>query len=199
MDGPTVTSKRAAGRGRFEADRALARTAADGDREALREVLRRITRKLRAIAWHMCRDHHHAEDLCQEALVKITSPRVLGQYRAEGPLDGYLVGVGVRAMISARRTRRMHDWDRITPVDALSEDPGSSPDPTSAISTINPALYDALMALPERARLIVLLITVGGYSYSETAELLGMPVGTVKSAYSRARCALRTQLSHQPL
>lgn len=176
----------------------MARAAAAGSEAALRTLLGRVTPRLRGIAWHMCYDRHETEDLCQEALLKLTSPAALRGYRGEGPLDAYLSKVGVRAMISARRVRHAREWRELTPV----EEPPERPDPratdqSARAHTLDPVLRDALRALPERSRLVVLMISVGGYSYEETAELTGIALGTVKSSYSRAREALRRALTSE--
>jgi DNA-directed RNA polymerase specialized sigma24 family protein len=52
----------------------------------------------------------------------------------------------------------------------------------------------ALAELPQRARLVVLLIAVGDLSLADTATTLGLEVGTVKSIYSRVRSQLRRSL-----
>jgi RNA polymerase sigma-70 factor (ECF subfamily) len=178
-------------------DKALAGAAAHGSERAVREILQRVTPKLRAIAWHMVYDHHECEDLCQEALLKLTSPSVLLGYRGQGPLDAYLMRVAVRTMISARRTRSTRQWKSFAPID--SADGPAPTHGTDGLRGLDPALRDALCALPERARVLVLLIAVGDFSYEEAAVETGLPVGTVKSAYSRARSALRRALATRPL
>ena len=52
-------------------------------------------RASRGAAWNLARDGHEAQDLVQEALLKVMRPDVLGRYRGDGPLDGYLLLVGV--------------------------------------------------------------------------------------------------------
>ena len=140
----------------------------------------------------------------------MSAPAVLERFRGEGPLEAYLVRVGVRTMISALRAAPGRDW-RAVELSGEPLEPGAaggtpgvaaqgrgSPGATRT-APLDPALREALAALPERARLIVLLISVGDYSYEETAEAVGVEVGTVKSAYSRARATLRAALADQPL
>jgi RNA polymerase sigma-70 factor (ECF subfamily) len=55
-------------------------------------------------------------------------------------------------------------------------------------------LLKAIDELPVWHRSVVLLVDVHGYDYSEAAEMLGLPLGTVKSRLSRARAALRDAL-----
>jgi len=168
--------------------------AASGDPVALRNLLERVTPRIRASAWNLCRDGHEAQDLAQEALLRITRPEVLRGYRGEGPLDGYLLSIAVRTMISAGRTHRARAA-RTTLTGEPEEHAGGREDPAGTM--LSPAVRDALAALPERARAVVLLIAVGDLSLAEVAAALGMEVGTVKSTYSRARTVLRGRLADQ--
>ena len=155
-------------------------------------MLERVTRRLRGAAWNLARDGHEAQDLVQEALLKITRPDVLGRYRGDGPLDGYLLSVGVRAMISAGRSRQSRS-DRMVLTGEPELHAGGARDRDPAF--LSGSMRAALGALPERARAVVLLVAVGDLSYIEVAHALDMEVGTVKSTYSRARSALRKSLA----
>jgi RNA polymerase sigma-70 factor (ECF subfamily) len=57
-------------------------------------------------------------------------------------------------------------------------------------------LAEALRALPVADRAVVLLVDAHGFTYDETAEILGIPAGTVGSRLNRARAALRPVLSN---
>lgn len=171
-----------------------ARSAAARDHAVLRALLQRLTPRLRSAAWNLGGAGQDPQDLVQEALLRITSADVLGRYRGEGPLDGYLLAVGVRTMISATRRGRT-DRER----SFLTEEPelyaGGRDDVAAARLTAT--TRSALLALPERARAVVLLVAVGDLGYAEVASVLGMEVGTVKSTYSRARSTLRAALADE--
>ena len=189
MDGPQPGDSP-----RFSPDRDLcvARAAAARDHAVLRDLLGRLTPKLRGAAWNLSGGGHDPQDLVQEALLRITSTDILGRYRGEGPLDGYLLAVGVRAMISATRRGRIERERSFLTDEPEHHAPGrDDPDPAGFSSTMR----HALLALPERARSVVLLVAVGDMGYAEVATALGMEVGTVKSTYSRARTSLRAALS----
>jgi RNA polymerase sigma-70 factor (ECF subfamily) len=173
------------------ADLRAARAAAARDQRVLRELLGRLTPRLRSASWNLGGAAHDPQDLVQEALLRITSADVLGRYRGEGPLDGYLLAVGVRAMISAaRRTRTERERSFLT--DEPEQHAAGRDDPGPA--GLSADMRRALLTLPERARSVVLLVAVGDLGYAEVATALGMEVGTVKSTYSRARSTLRAAL-----
>jgi RNA polymerase sigma-70 factor (ECF subfamily) len=62
-------------------------------------------------------------------------------------------------------------------------------------TALHAALRQGLAALPERQRVAVVLFDVEGYTHAEIAEVLGIPVGTVRSHVFHARRALRTALT----
>ncbi len=184
MDGPETFSP--------DRDLRVARAAAARDHKVLRELLGRLTPKLRGAAWNLSGGGHDPQDLVQEALLRITSTDILGRYRGEGPLDGYLLAVGVRAMISStRRGRTERERSFLTDEPEYHASGREDPDPAGLSS----GMRDSLLALPERARSVVLLVAVGDMGYAEVATALGMEVGTVKSTYSRARTTLRAALA----
>jgi RNA polymerase sigma-70 factor, ECF subfamily len=178
--------------GSISSDIRLANAAANGDQDALRALLTRLAGRLRTVAWSIARDHHEAEDLCQEALLKICQPAVLRGYRGDGPLDAYLRRVAVREMISSRRTRAVQSWNRIVLAEELPEpgDMGAVP----GAPQLAPDLRAAMDALPERAREVVVLIVLGELSYEETSQATGLKLGTVRSTYFRARAQLADAL-----
>lgn len=168
-----------------------ASAAAAGDAAELRALLLRLAPKLRRAAWNLAGGMNDAADLVQEALLRISSPAVLRGYRGDGPLDAYLLAVGVRQMISVARRGRA-ERERTFSTGEPEQHAGGRED--VAAGGLSPAVREALEALPERARTIVLLVVVGDLTYAEVAVTLGMEVGTVKSAYSRARATLRGRL-----
>ena len=71
---------------------------------------------------------------------------------------------------------------------------GPAPDREADRRALHAALEDALGTLPERQRVAVVLFDVEGYSHAEIAEVLGIPVGTVRSHVFHARRTLRRAL-----
>lgn len=95
-----------------------------------------------------------------------------------------------RATVSLDELAEQGSLDYMEPTVATAEDP-------EAIALQNEgmhALLRAIDALPAWHRSVVMLVDVQGYDYAEAADLLNLPLGTVKSRLSRARSALRDEL-----
>ena len=142
---------------------------------------------LRRIAYALCGDWHRADDLLQTALTKlyVAWPRI----RHEGGEESYTRQIMVRANIDESR----RPWRRERPSDDLPEVAAS----TGTGLEERSALFDALQALPEQQRKVVVLRHWLGLSVRETADELGISEGTVKSHSSRGLAALETVLSPQ--
>ena len=142
---------------------------------------------LRRIAYALCGDWHRADDLLQTALTKlyVAWPRI----RHEGNEEAYVRQIMVRANIDESR----RPWRRERPTEHLPEAAAQGPTSTEERS----ALFDALQALPEQQRKVVVLRHWLGLSVRETAAELGIVEGTVKSHSSRGLAALEAVLAPQ--
>ena len=127
-----------------------------------------------------------AEDLLQTALAK--TYLAWDRIREREALDGYVRRVMVNTQTSWWRRRRPEEYA----TDQLPERPAGdgSDDFTSAL-TLHDALWTALAGLPKRQRAMVVLRYYEDLSEAETAAVMGVSVGTVKSTTSRALTKLR--------
>lgn len=126
-----------------------------------------------------------AEDLLQTALTKT----YLAWERIENhrALDGYVRRALVNTRTSQWRKRKVDEYM----CDELPEpDPVPEPDPAER-QALRDAMWRAIMRLPDRQRAMVVLRYYEDLSEAQTAEVLGVSVGTVKSAVSRALSKLR--------
>ncbi|KQV77605.1 RNA polymerase subunit sigma-24 [Nocardioides sp. Root122] len=140
---------------------------------------------LRRIAYALCGDWHRADDLLQTALTKlyVAWPRI----RHEGGEEAYVRQIMVRANIDESR----RPWRRERPTDAL---PDTAAEAGTALEERS-ALFEALQALPEQQRKVVVLRHWLGLSVRETAAELRISEGTVKSHSSRGLAALEVVLA----
>lgn len=163
------------------------------DREAaFHTLVERYQRRVFAICLRVVGDSGDAEDATQETFVKLA--RHAGSFRGEAKLSTWLYRVARNAAVDhVRRDARRP----ATPVDDVATladgaEPPDLDDPGEALTARETAsdLRTALTRLDERSRTMLLLVAVDGLSYSEVAETVDLPVGTVKSRVSRARARL---------
>lgn len=128
-----------------------------------------------------------AEDLVQVTLAR--TYLAWGRIRDKGAADAYVRRVMVNAQTSIWRRRRLHEF----PSDELPE-PAVAGDATAS-ADLHDALWRALGRLPRRARAMVVLRYYEDLTEAETAAVLGVTVGTVKSTVSRALARLREDAS----
>jgi len=171
-------------------DAELAAFAQAGDREAFGELVRRYAASARRVARAVLGNLEDADDAAQDAF--LSALRHVGRYDPNRPFGPWLLRIVTNAATDRLRRRRVRAADAIPPTLA-TRDPG--PDREADRSALHAALRQGLAALPERQRVAVVLFDVEGYTHAEIAEVLGIPVGTVRSHVFHARRALRTALA----
>ncbi|WP_024889873.1 RNA polymerase sigma factor [Luteimonas huabeiensis] len=165
-------------------DDALARAAANGDRRAYESIYRRHAPRLYALIWRICGRHEaRAQDVLQETFLRAW--RALPGFRFESALGTWLQRLAVNAALMEVRGRGGRD-DRDDGDDALEALPG-----TARCVGTGMDLERAIAALPPRARAVLVLYEIEGWTHQEIAEELGMAVGSSKAQLHRARGLLR--------
>ena len=129
-----------------------------------------------------------AEDLTAETFARAFAGR--RRYQVErGSVKGWLYGIATNLVRENRR-----DEQRQIRALALGEQVGCTTDSATELAE-RLRLAGALASLKPEWRNVVLVIGVGGLSYEETAAALHVPIGTVRSRYSRARTQLVASLA----
>ena len=153
----------------------------DTGREAFRSFVAARSTGLLRTAYLLTGNRSDAEDLLQNTLAKTFL--AWDRIRDHEALDGYVRKVMVNTQTSFWRRRRPElPYDEVPDV--------GSPDRTGE-SDLHDALWQALATLPTRQRAMVVLRYYEDLSEAETAAVLGISVGTVKSTTSRALLKLR--------
>lgn len=146
-----------------------------------------------ATAYLITTDRGLAEDCVQEALARVH--RHWRRVRRDGKPAAYAHQAVVNAALSWRRRRRIREVP-LTPADRSVR---SAPPPVDqSVRSVDPELLAALRSLPPQMRAAVALRYLEDRSEAETARLLGISVGTVKSATSRGVARLRRALETTP-
>lgn len=162
-----------------------------GDLAAFSELLERYRTKIYAVALRFCRNAQDAEDVAQEAAIKIY--RALGRYRAEAAFSTWVYAITRNAAMDfLRRRKKVQEAEYSLPLWEFSLVlPEAGVLDAMAMREGLRALYVLIEALPPAQREVLILRDVDGYAYEEIAELLGISLGTVKSRIARARAAVR--------
>jgi RNA polymerase sigma-70 factor (ECF subfamily) len=154
------------------------------------EVARDHGRFLYTVAYRLAGNDDDAQDLVQEALLRVR--RGLERYEP-GSLEGWLARIVTNVFLDEVRRKRRR------PTSALPEDPEWVLPPSPAADEVSTGLSDdiqaALAAIPEEFRVPVVLCDVADQSYEQIARSLGIPVGTVRSRIHRGRRMLRSLLT----
>lgn len=137
------------------------------------------------------RDPDDAADALQDAM--ISAFRSASSFRAESRVTTWLHRIVVNACLD--RIRRKQTRPTVPLAEAGPTEPAIERDPIEDQDT-RMAVHDALAALPDDQRSAVVLVDIEGYSVAETAGLLGIAEGTVKSRCARGRVRLAKLLGH---
>lgn len=188
-------------------DEILVEAAQRGDRPALEQLLRRHHARIYALCRRMTCNDADAQDATQEALMALV--RGLHRFDGRAAFTTWMYRVATNACLDElrRRRRRPEPVDpQSTPGDdgqatpgarALSSGPSGGRDVGPSIDeTVSDRLDidDALRQLKPEYRAAVVLRDQIGLEYSEIAETLDIPVGTVRSRIARGRAALADTL-----
>ena len=175
--------------GRSDAE--LLRAHADGDPAAFEEIVRRHRDRLWAVALRTLREPEEAADALQDALV--SAYRAAGSFRGDSAVTTWLHRIVVNACLD--RIRR----GKVRPTVPLpDEGPGEPADARDRMAERETAMAieDALGRLPVEQRAAIVLVDIEGWSVADTAGMLGVAEGTVKSRCARGRARLAVLLGH---
>jgi RNA polymerase sigma-70 factor (ECF subfamily) len=140
----------------------------------------------------MLGDAAEAQDVAQEAFLR--AHRGLAEFRGDARLSTWLYTIASRLCLnrlaSGQRRYERGDADALLRVPAAGGDAAAALERTEMAS----ALHDAIAALPEERRIVVILRDLEGLAYEEIAEALGLELNTVRSRLHRARLDLKAKL-----
>jgi len=162
-----------------------------GDVEAFDELMRAHEDRVFAVCLRMLRDRDAALDATQETFITVF--RKADRFAGRSAFSTWLYRVAVNTCYDQARRRRRHEAAALPesndPVDVGADDGFRSAEVRSEIET-------ALAALPDEFRAAVVLSDVEGLALQAVADILEVPVGTVKSRVFRGRRLLAEALGN---
>ncbi len=184
-------------------DQDVVEQARAGSEPAYRELIRRYERPVFSLIYRMVRDRELAEDLAQETFVKVLN--ALASYRPEFKFSSWIFKIANNAAIDHLRRRQLETLSvdgapHATTADQMESsslelaDRAESPLQELEARELGSLIEQAISRLRPEYRACIILRHVEDRSYEEIAEILDLPLGTVKTYLHRARAELKAML-----
>lgn len=186
-------------------DQEVVRLAREGRERAYRELIRRYERPVFSLVYRLVRDREQAEDLAQDAFVKVLN--AIDRYRPEFKFSSWMFRIAQNTALDHLRRKRPEmlsldgsphartaDEAAASTIDVESRD--ETPEQFTANRELGSELEQAIATLRPEYRTAILLCHVEGRAYDEVAGIMDVPLGTVKTYVHRARRELMQRLEH---
>ena len=186
-------------------DQEVVTRARKGEEAAYRELVRRYERPVFSLVFRMVRNRELAEDLSQETFIKVLN--ALDSYRPEYKFSSWVFKIANNAAIDHLRRRELDtlslegsphaETPQMVEATALQiGERGENQLEEVENKELGGEIEEAIAKLRPEYRTCILLRHVEGRAYEEIAEILNLPLGTVKTYIHRARNELRISLAH---
>lgn len=179
--------------------------ARQGREAAFRELIGRYERPVFSLIYRLVRHREKAEDLSQETFIKVLN--ALDRYDPSYKFSSWIFKIAHNTALDLLRKKEPDTLSldgsphaetpsevEATTVTAVSSD--ESPEEYAASKELGEVLERAIATLRPEYRTAIVLCHVEGRAYEEIAEIMGVPLGTVKTYIHRARNELKRQLEH---
>jgi RNA polymerase sigma-70 factor (ECF subfamily) len=192
-----------------DAERTIVERLRAGDAEALEALMERYATRVYRLAYSITRNMGDAEEVVQDVFLSVF--RNVRGFQERAALGTWIYRVTANAALNKRRGKRLEvetsldDWLPTFKPDGHREgerafllaDWSSTPERELLAREERVALEQAIEALPDRYRAVLVLRDVEGLSSEEAAAVLGESVAALKSCLHRARMALREHLTRR--
>jgi RNA polymerase sigma-70 factor, ECF subfamily len=177
-------------------DEELVASSLAGDRSAFDQLVLRWDRKIQGAIYRLIGSEEEARDLCQEAFLK--AYRGLGAFKGEARFSSWLYQIALNLCRDRMRRRRGRT---VVSLDALEAD-GQAPvlrEEANALDLVEARdlqqrVKAAVLALADEQREVIVLKEYEGLTFQQIAEVLDLPVSTVKTRLYRGLDRLRERL-----
>ena len=177
-------------------ERRLIKAAQNGCADAARQLVEAHKERLFAFVWRILRDHHDAEEICQDAFLRAFSR--LDSFSQEYRFSTWLFTIAYRLCLNQlRRHPPLTGEVEFSAFDGGEEDAGEQIASSEEARRLKDTVWSSVDKLSVHQRATVLLFYRENMSCDQIGEVLEMPVATVKSHLHRARTRLREMLTPQ--
>jgi RNA polymerase sigma-70 factor (ECF subfamily) len=168
----------------------LIASAKDGDHSAFEALVKKYEAQVAATVVGMLGPCQASEDVGQEVFVRLY--RSIRNFREGSTLGTYLSRIAINLSLNELKRRKRRSFLFVSGHDAeRSKDLASDPEDTILRTEKQQLVHRALQTLEPNFRSVIILRLLRGYSTSETAAILNVPLGTVLSRLSRAQQKLK--------
>ncbi len=176
-----------------EQNKKLAKRIVDGDSAAFSQLLDQYEERLYRLSYRFTNNSTDAEDLTQEIFLSIY--RSLPKFRGDSSLSTWIYRVAMNHCLEFLRRRKPESVPYNEELAEMAADVGNNPEEYARRRELSERLETAMRALTPQHRDVVELHELHGFTYQEVANILHVPVGTVKSrlfnAFRRLRDLMR--------
>nr|AIA15056.1 RNA polymerase sigma factor, sigma-70 family [uncultured bacterium] len=171
-----------------------------GDRAAFDSLVRSHEKRVYNFAYRLCGNYDEANDVCADAFVRVF--QAIRLFRGNANFSTWLFRIVINVYLDRRKRARNKQHLSLEEYIDLEEsvlvrqieDTSPTPDRVAEDHERRDMLQGAITTLPDYQRAMIVLYHTEGKSYEEIAEMLSLPLGTVKSRMNRARLMLREKL-----
>ncbi len=172
-----------------------------GDLAAFNELVKKYEKQVYNFAYRLTGNYDDANDIAQDAFLRVYN--AIGGFRGDASFTTWLFRITTNVFLDDRKRARAHPHSSLdeymdleeSSVARQIEDPSPLPEAITEEKERGEILQGAVQSLPEYQRAMVVLYHTEQKSYEEIAEIMNLPIGTVKSRLNRARLALKEKLA----
>ncbi len=177
-------------------DEALIEQFKKGDLSAFDELMSKYSRKIRYLAYRMTNNYEDAEDITQEVFVRVF--KALPTWKPKASFYTWLRTIALNLCIDHHRTRIRRQTQPLESKDGfvmnIPADSSNDPLRSTEAGELRRRILLATEKLSPRQRKAFMLVSYGGLSLKEAAEIMGCAVGTIKAHLNRATTKMRDLL-----
>ena len=170
-----------------------------GDENAYIVLVNRYKDKLINFIYHYLKDSESAEDVVQETMIKLYQKK--HYYKEIAKFSTWLYTIAknlANTELRKRKNRKITFLSHFSNDDKTYEIPSDDLEIGQQVQTdvVNEIIKNAVNQLSEKFKTVIILRDIQEIPYEEISEIIGIPIGTVKSRINRARLQLQVELKH---